>query len=92
MISNETNPFQIESQRAFVVYDPQSGSIVHTHKITTFKGGTDNCKDGEARAMELAKQFGHRIEGLRVLQVKPDDLEPIPQRLDLESKKLICAR
>jgi hypothetical protein len=42
--------------------------------------------------MELAKQFGHRIEARRVMQVNPDDLQRIPQRVDLEILELICER
>ena len=33
-----TDPFEIESRRAYVVYDARSGAVVHVHRVTNFRG------------------------------------------------------
>ena len=90
-----TNPLEIiESERAYVVYDPHTGAIVHVHRTMTFRGGHGRSQQqDEARAITLARQFGHRSEGLRVLSVEPRDLDPRwPQRVDLGSLRLVQDR
>jgi hypothetical protein len=88
--SPKTNRLEIESECAYVVYDLHNGAIVHVHRKTTFRGAKSlSQQQDEARAIQLAKQFGHRTEGLRVLRVDPRELEPrTPQRVDLASLKL----
>ena len=82
---------EIESERAYVVYDTQTGVIVHVHQVTTFRGASSGSRDEEeARALELAKQFGHRPDGLRALAVAPSELDlRVPHRVDLKSLQLI---
>jgi hypothetical protein len=71
-----------------VVYDAESGEIVHTHCITTFRGGQGLPVDQhEARALEMAQRMGHNTERLRVLSIDPDG--PPAQRVDLETMKLV---
>jgi hypothetical protein len=84
-------PLEIESERAYVVYDPHLGDIVHLHRVTTFRGGQGlSQQEEEARAIAMAKQFGHAVEGLRVLSVDPRDLnQRVPQRIDLGSLRLV---
>jgi hypothetical protein len=46
----------------------------------------------EARAMELARQFGHRTDGLQVLRVEPGELDfRSPQWIDPRSRRLVRA-
>lgn len=90
MISTENNnPFEIESRRAYAVFDAESGAIVHVHRITTFRGGKALPLDQhEARALEMAKRMGHETERLRVVRVDPEERMD-GQRVDLESLKLV---
>jgi hypothetical protein len=83
---------EIESERAYVVYDTQTGRIMHVHQTTTYRRAaeTRSRPEDEARALELAVRFGHRPDGLRVLAVAPGDLEhSVPQRIDLKTLRLI---
>jgi hypothetical protein len=77
-------PFpKLESERVYVVYDGRTGDIVHIHRVWTFSGGTSQAVEREeARALELAGQFGQRVDRLRVLRV--------PQRVDTKTGKLIA--
>jgi len=66
----------IESERAYVVYDDQTGRIVHMHKVTIFSGAArPSPQEEEARALELAKRFGHSPDALRVRAVTMEDLD-----------------
>jgi hypothetical protein len=82
---------EIESERAYVVYDTQTGRIMHVHQTTTYRGAEAPSRpEDDARALELAVRFGHRADGLRVLAVAPGDLEhSVPQRIDLKTLRLI---
>jgi len=92
-MTNDTHPniFEVESKRAYVVYHPQSGAIVHVHKVTTFRGANQLSQvDEEKRAIALAKQVGHAVEGLQVMRVEPDDLDHnMAQYVDLKNQRLI---
>lgn len=91
MITEGINPLEIESERAYVVYDPHSGAIVHVHRITTFRGGQGlSQQHEEARALAMARQFGHAVERLRVLPVESHDLDQhLRQRVDLGTLRLV---
>ena len=82
---------EIESERAYVVYDTQTGLIVHAHQVMTFRGASSGSQDEEeARALELARQFGHRLDGLRALAVAPGELDlRVQQRVDLTTLQLV---
>ena len=81
---------KLESERVYVVYDHRTGDIVHVHRVWTFSGGTSMAVDAqEARALELAKQFGHRADRLRVLRAAEFDRQ-LQQRVDTKTGKLIA--
>jgi hypothetical protein len=82
---------EIESERAYVVYDTDTGRIVHVHRTTTYCGAeARSTSQDEARALELAVRFGHCPDGLRVLAMAPRDVGlSVPQRIDLETLRLI---
>lgn len=84
------NPFEVVSERAYVVYDPRSGEIVHEHIVTNFKGAhASTPKQEEAQALKLAKQSGHAAKGLRVLPVDAKRLDDGRKlRVDPKTQKL----
>ena len=72
----EAEPMAIESERAYVVYDDQTGRIVHMHKVTIFSGAAGpSPQDEEARALMLAKRFGHSSHALKVRAVTLEELD-----------------
>jgi hypothetical protein len=86
----ENNPFEIESQTAYAIYDSESGAIAHIHVITTFRGGEALSVDKhEARALEMARRMGHHNERLRVVKVDHAALDPGKQRIDPKSLALV---
>ena len=86
----ENNPFIVESESAYAVYDSESGEIVHVHAVTQFRGGTPwPDGHGEERALTLAQRMGHNTERLRVMRVDPAEIEYGTQRVDLASMKLV---
>ena len=91
MLFQTAAALEIESERAYVVYDTRTGRIVHVHQVTTFRGAISGSQDDEeARALALAEQFGHRPHGLRALAVAPSELNlSVPQRIDLKTLQLI---
>jgi hypothetical protein len=83
----------VASRRTCVVYDPRTGAIVHVHQAFVHRGaaGLSEAED-EARALELARQFGHRAAGLRVLRAA-DELDlRVPHRVDVKAGRLVAAR
>jgi len=79
-----------EAERVYVVYDRRTGDIVHVHRVWTFSGGTSMAlEDEEARALELARQFGQRSDHLRVLRAAKFDRR-LQQRVDTKTGKLIA--
>ena len=86
----ENNPFIVESERAYAVYDSESGEIVHVHVVTQFRGGTP-WPDGheEPRALTMAERMGHNPKRLRVMRVDPAEVEYGTQRVDLATMKLV---
>jgi hypothetical protein len=68
----------IEGERAYAVYDGQTGRIVHLHKIVIFSGAA-GCtpQEEEERALTLARRFGHSSQSLRVRAVAPGELEQV---------------
>lgn len=93
MIYGTSKAPAIACEQAYVVYDVRTGHIRHVHRVTMFEGASaPSQKEGEARAMGTAQQFGHPIEHLRVLAVKPGDLHAsMPQRMDLQTLRLVMA-
>ena len=74
MIAETFGLSKLEPEQAYVVYDSRTGCIVHVHQTATIAGSEERSQEAiEARAMELARQFGHRTDGLLVLRVEPGD-------------------
>jgi hypothetical protein len=90
MLYDSPDTPEIKSERAYVVYDPKTGYIVHVHQATTFRGVKGPSQTEEKQqALATAKQFGHRVEGAAVLAVAPDKLDfSVPLRIDLKTRKL----
>jgi hypothetical protein len=91
MFDQSAPELEIKSRRAYVVYDGQSGAIVHVHQVTTYRGAKGLTRqEDKARALKVAKQFGHRAKGLRVLTVDPGKLDlSVAQRVSLKIRRLI---
>ncbi len=87
----KNNPFEIESQSAYAVYDSESGAIAHVHVITTFRGAEGLPVDQhEARALEMARRMGHNAERLRVVKVDRNELDQGKHRIDVKSLSLVA--
>ena len=86
-----TDPFEIESRRAYVVYDARSGAVIHVHRVTNFRGGESrHPEEEEARAIAMARQLGHTVEGRRVLAVDPADLDrAVSCHVDIRGPRLV---
>ena len=86
-----TNDWEIESDRTYVVYDEKTGRIAHVHQVTTYAGAKAASERADkAEALKLAKQFGHSVRGLRVLNVRARDLNlGVPQRVDVKTRRLV---
>jgi hypothetical protein len=90
-LGNTPNAAEVAAEWVHVVYDPPTGNIVHVHQTSVFRGAEGPTEQqAEIRAMELAKQFGHRTEALRVLRVKASDLDlRHPLLVDVERQRLV---
>jgi hypothetical protein len=83
---------EVESDRAYVVYDGRTGAIAHVHRVVTHRGATQTSDAHDAaEALDMATRFGHRRERLRVLRVDTFDLA-VPQRVDPKTLTLSPAR
>ena len=93
MIAETFGLSKLEPEQAYVVYDSLTGCIVHVHQTATVAGSEERSQEAiEVRAMELARQFGHRTDGLLVVRVEPGELDfRSPQRIDLRSRQLVRA-
>ena len=94
MKNESINPFEIESERAYVVYDSRSGEIVHEHIVTNFRNSRAmSIAQEEAQALELAKRYGHTVKGLKVLSVDSRRLNgSAALRVDIKTAKLVGDR
>jgi hypothetical protein len=74
----------------FVVYDEKTGDLVHGHKAVILPyGDAPGEKELMEQALGFAAEATGRKDGLRVLQVKEDELEPgFVYRVDPESERL----
>jgi hypothetical protein len=83
---------EVEYERAYVVYD-ETGAIVHEHRTTTFVGAEGRSEqEDEQRAIEFARQAGHRERDLQALSVDTDfELQPT-HRVDASERRLIGDR
>ena len=79
----------VESERAYAVYDAATGSIRHFHKVTVHRGAKLDAvaDDLEAQALEYARERHADVE-LAVIEISPTELDGAPRRVDLESRSL----
>ena len=91
MKTEPVNPFEVQAERAYVVYDRRSGEILHIHEVTAFRGAKSmSQRKEEARALELARRFGHETRDSRVLRVAPKTLNfKAVQRVSMKTRRLI---
>ena len=91
-MSAGTSPLEVESERTYVVYDRNSGEIVHIHRITVHQGAEKIGETrAEARALEVAAQFGQREDKVAVLRA--DDLDLAASYVvNVKTRELTAAR
>ena len=73
-----------------VLYDRDTGHIVHVHKVVSLPSGRPPASDHvEKRAMELAAQGGRDVSKLKALHVSATEWdESYPHRVDPRSGRL----
>jgi len=90
----------VQSCKACVVYDSQSGRIHHTHHTIVLKGGRE-IPDDEIAATALDMLHGRGVDAakLRVLHTSPDALEAgtvyavdVAKRVLVEKRKRTAGR
>jgi hypothetical protein len=83
---------ELEEERIFVVYERQTGKVVHIHRVLNFRGAerSSNERD-EGAALEHAVRFGHKEKRLSVLRVDSYDTQ-IPQRVDAKKLQLVASK
>jgi hypothetical protein len=96
MATESVGRLEPDYERAYVVYDGETGLIVHVHRTLTFQGAEGPPEeDGARMAVEMARQLGHDEEhpNLRALSVELAALEePTRHRVDLDAMKLVRDR
>lgn len=78
-------------EKLCVLFEPASGVIVHTHRVTTFPGGRkiDNA-EMEKRIRERAASRGRDVHKLSILHVEPKSYKLGAQyQVDVKTKKLV---
>jgi hypothetical protein len=80
-----------EDEKLCVLYDPSTGRIVHTHRVTTMAGGRKVDKaEMEKRTRQRAKSRGRDISGLTLLHVDPETYKlGAFYEVNLRTKKLV---
>ena len=79
-----------EEIHTLVVYDPETGRIVHRHSVITYPGAQRRTKEElEARAIEMARSQTGYQKALTVLHVESQAFaEPAEYLVDLSSRQL----
>ena len=85
------------SEKLYVVYEPGTGEIQHTHRVVTLEGGSEPSDEQDAdRAISLARARPEianlQLKNLEfeVLNVPVDALEPGHRyRVDHQNKSLV---
>jgi hypothetical protein len=79
-----------ESLQVCLLHDA-SGRVVHIHRVATLPGAKKtSASEVEARCVHVAKQLGHKTEGLTTLHVREGELKlGTPYKVDVKAKKLI---
>jgi hypothetical protein len=79
---------------ACVVYDAETGEIIHTHQIVTLPGANPPTEEElKAEAIELASKITDRSPSdIAILPVKEEELEPgVEYKVDVKNGVLIKA-
>jgi hypothetical protein len=89
--TTSTGVGEYESSRACVVYDAQTGTILHTHRVVTLRGAKSPTEQEiETMALTLAANDRRQRSRMRVLHVKPESLLPcLSYKVDLEKLTLV---
>ncbi len=74
-----------------MLYDPESGNIIHTHRSVAYPGATAVTRErAEERARALAARSGQDVSRLKALDVSPDEWnESHAYRVDVHSGQLV---
>lgn len=85
--SKEVEP---ELIKICILYDRDTGHIVHAHQVVSASGGRPPASDHvEKRAMELAAKAGRDVSKVKALHVSAIEWdETYPQRVDPRSGRL----
>jgi hypothetical protein len=82
-------------RHTFLIYDAESGEVVHGHKELILPyGDAPSAEELQKRALELATQVtGRDASGLKVTEVSEEELEPGSiLRIDPKSGRLRSER
>ena len=82
----------VQSTKACVVYDSESGKIYHRHKVLTLVGGREPTESemAEHALQALRNRRNPPVGKFSVLHVAPDSLETRQKcRVDVSNKNLI---
>jgi hypothetical protein len=92
MIVESPFAMELEEERVFVVYERQTGKVVHIHRVLNFRGAERSSLElDEEMAIEHAVSFGQRKDRLRVLRVDKYDTQT-PQRVDIKKLQLVTSK
>lgn len=81
----------IDDVHVILLYDPESGRVIHLHKVTVFKGGQGKSEqEAIEAALAQAAKVGHSIERLNVKVWKNPAYAHAPQRVDLSTGDVIA--
>lgn len=80
-----------EDEKLCVLYEPKTGVIVHTHRVTTMPGGRKvDAAEMERRTRERATSRGRDVHKLALLHVDPKTYRPGAfYRVDVKAKALV---
>jgi hypothetical protein len=87
------DPVQPEDEKLCVLYDPATGRIIHTHRVTTLPGGRKfDDAEMERRIRERSVSSGREVSGLALLHVDPKTYKMgTVYQVDVGAKKLVEA-
>lgn len=86
-------PPEVEACDMVVLYDRETGSIRHTHRCFTWRGGEHPSREElEREAREQARRARSELDGVEVLHVDPRkvDLDSLT-RVDVKRRELVYA-
>ena len=89
--STSTESVEHESSRVCVVYDTQTGAILHVHQVVTWsRAKSPTEQEIERVALELATNDRRHRSRMGILHVKPESLLPRRNyKVDIEKLTLI---